>query len=78
MITAFQDGIFLKDQEVVKNKDAPKAPPNPLTDPGGMDQMMNMLKGNMVMIVPQTLIMSWINFFFTGFILSKSQCGCFK
>ncbi|KAK9472127.1 integral membrane protein DUF106-domain-containing protein [Dipodascopsis tothii] len=71
LIQAFKDGEFLKDPDAVKNKDAPKAPPNPLTDPGGMDQMMNMLKGNMVMIVPQTLIMSWINFFFTGFILMK-------
>ncbi|KAK9383989.1 integral membrane protein DUF106-domain-containing protein [Kockiozyma suomiensis] len=68
---AFKDGIFLKDQEAFKNKDEPKQPANPLAEPGGMDQMANMLKGNMVMIVPQTLLMSWINFFFSGFILMK-------
>ncbi|KAK9236747.1 integral membrane protein DUF106-domain-containing protein [Lipomyces kononenkoae] len=71
LIQAFKEGVFLKDQEALKNKDEPKAPPNPLSDPGGMDQMMNMLKGNMAMIVPQTLLMSWINFFFSGFILMK-------
>ncbi|KAK9479766.1 integral membrane protein DUF106-domain-containing protein [Lipomyces japonicus] len=71
LIQAYKDGVFLKDQDAVNNKDQAKTPPNPLTDPGGMDQMMNMLKGNMVMIVPQTLLMSWINFFFSGFILMK-------
>jgi len=42
-----------------------------MTDPAGMDQMMNMLKGNMAMIVPQTLIMGWINAFFSGFVIMK-------
>lgn len=44
---------------------------NPMSDPAGMDQMMNMLKGNMAMIVPQTLIMGWINAFFSGFVISE-------
>lgn len=42
-----------------------------MTDPAGMDQMMNMLKGNMAMMVPQTLIMGWINAFFSGFVISE-------
>ncbi|KAK9463019.1 integral membrane protein DUF106-domain-containing protein [Lipomyces oligophaga] len=67
----FKEGLFLKDQDAMKNKDEPKQPPNPLSDPGGMDQMMTMVKGNMVMIIPQTLLMSWINFFFSGFIVMK-------
>ena len=64
MQTAFQKGEYLKDPE---NRGQP--PANPLTDPGGMDQMMNMMKGNMVMFIPQTVIMGWINFFFSGFVL---------
>ena len=42
-----------------------------MADPAGMDQMMNMVKGNMAMIVPQTLIMGWINAFFSGFVISE-------
>jgi ER membrane protein complex subunit 3 len=61
---AFQKGEYLKDPE---NRGKP--PANPLTDPGGMDQMMNMMKSNMVMFIPQTVIMAWINFFFSGFVL---------
>lgn len=67
MQTAFQKGEYLKDPE---NRGQP--PANPLTDPGGMDQMMNMMKGNMVMFIPQTVIMGWINFFFSGFVLRTS------
>jgi hypothetical protein len=64
---AFQRGEYLKDPE---SRGQP--PANPLTDPGGMDQMMNMMKGNMVMFIPQTVIMGWINFFFSGFVLRIS------
>ena len=64
MQTAFQKGEYLKEPE---NRGKP--PANPLTDPGGMDQMMNMMKGNMIMFIPQTVIMGWINFFFSGFVL---------
>ena len=64
MQAAFQKGEYLKDPE-----NRGKAPGNPLTDPGGMDQMMNMMKANMVQFIPQTVIMGWINFFFSGFVL---------
>ncbi|KAJ5675094.1 ER membrane protein complex subunit 3 [Penicillium maclennaniae] len=37
----------------------------------GMEAMMGMLKGNMMMMIPQTLIMSWINAFFSGFVILK-------
>ena len=33
---------------------------------------MGMMKGNMAMMIPQTLIMSWINAFFAGFVISQS------
>lgn len=34
---------------------------------------MGMMKGNMAMMVPQTLIMGWINAFFAGFVVCKSS-----
>ena len=46
-------------------------PPNPMTDPGAMDGMMGMMKNNMAMMIPNTLIMSWINAFFSGFVILK-------
>jgi len=65
LVQAFQNGTFLKEPDMKG-----KPPANPMTDPAGMDQMMNMLKGNMMMMVPQTVIMGWINAFFSGFIIS--------
>lgn len=64
---AFQSGTYLKDG----GKETTTAPPNPLTDPAAMDGMMSGMKTQMVMMVPQMVIMGWINFFFQGFVLSK-------
>jgi hypothetical protein len=36
-----------------------------------MDGMMAGMKTQMVMMVPQMVIMGWINFFFQGFVLSQ-------
>jgi hypothetical protein len=38
-----------------------------------MDGMMGMMKNNMAMIIPNTLIMSWINAFFSGYVISRLQ-----
>jgi hypothetical protein len=53
---------------VLARKAAVKVDPmkNPALDPSNMMQMM---KGNMAMMVPQIALMSWISFFFAGFIL---------
>lgn len=59
--------MFLKDPE-----NRGKAAGNPMTDPAAMEGMMGMMKGNMAMMIPQTLIMGWINAFFAGFVISKS------
>lgn len=66
---AFAEGTFLKDGP--PKSDTPTAPPNPLADPSQMDGMMAGMKTQMVMMVPQMVIMGWINFFFQGFVLSE-------
>ncbi|KAF7790912.1 hypothetical protein EIP86_001870 [Pleurotus ostreatoroseus] len=65
----FAAGTYLKDGPP-KGDEKPAAP-NPLTDPGAMDGMMSGMKTQMVMMVPQMVIMGWINFFFQGFVLIK-------
>ncbi|KAJ3973874.1 integral membrane protein DUF106-domain-containing protein [Lentinula raphanica] len=66
---AFEAGTYLKDGP--PQGDGPSAPPNPMTDPAAMDGMMAGMKTQMVMMVPQMVIMGWINFFFQGFVLIK-------
>ncbi|KAL4241436.1 ER membrane protein complex subunit 3 [Abortiporus biennis] len=66
---AFANGTYLKDGP--PKGDTPSAPPNPLTDPAAMDGMMAGMKTQMVMMIPQMVIMGWINFFFQGFVLIK-------
>lgn len=45
-------------------------PPNPL-DPAAMDGMIGMIKKQAVSFVPQSILMGWINLFFSGFVLSE-------
>ncbi|KAI0758301.1 integral membrane protein DUF106-domain-containing protein [Irpex lacteus] len=66
---ALGDGSYLKDGP--SKKDEAPAAVNPLTDPNAMDGMMSGMKTQMVMMVPQMVIMGWINFFFQGFVLIK-------
>lgn len=68
---AYESGAFLKAPE-----NRGQAPPNPMTDPNAMDGMMGMMKGNMAMIIPNTLIMSWINAFFSGYVISMFGNSC--
>jgi hypothetical protein len=68
-----KEGKFLADPDA-KNK--PK--PNPMSDPAMMEGMMGMMKGNVAMMVPQSLIMGWINAFFSGYVISMllpAICG---
>lgn len=44
---------------------------NPLADPNAMEGLMDNMKKQMVMMVPQMVIMGWVNFFFSGFVLSE-------
>ncbi|KAI9513194.1 integral membrane protein DUF106-domain-containing protein [Russula earlei] len=66
---AFAEGTYLKDGPP-KQGETP-APPNPLSDPAAMDGMMAGMRTQMVMMVPQMIVMGWINFFFEGFVLIK-------
>ncbi|KAI5303471.1 ER membrane complex subunit 3, partial [Ascosphaera atra] len=66
LVAGFKNGAFLKDPDA-----RGQGPPNPMADPAGMDQMMGMLKGNMMMMIPQTVIMGWINAAFSGFVILK-------
>jgi len=68
LVAAYNDGKFLADPEA---RGKPKA--NPMGSPEMMEGMMGMMKGNVAMMVPQTLIMGWINAFFAGFVLCKSS-----
>jgi len=66
---AFAAGAFLRDGP--PTSETSSTPPNPLSDPAAMDGMMAGMKTQMVIMVPQMIIMGWINFFFQGFVLIK-------
>ncbi|KAF8842243.1 transmembrane protein [Paxillus ammoniavirescens] len=66
---AFKSGTYLKDGP--PKGDSASSALNPLSDPAAMDGMMAGMKTQMVMMVPQMVIMGWINFFFQGFVLIK-------
>ncbi|CAB88233.1 hypothetical protein POMI540_0453 [Schizosaccharomyces pombe] len=66
LIESLKSGKYLKPVD----PNAPKAA-NPLMDDKTLEGLMESMKGNMLMVVPQTIIMTWINEFFSGFILLK-------
>ncbi|KAK0322745.1 hypothetical protein LTR82_006202 [Friedmanniomyces endolithicus] len=62
-----KEGTLLADGPEGKGK----GKPNPLSDPAMMEGMMGMMKGQVAMMVPQSLIMGWINAFFSGYVIMK-------
>jgi hypothetical protein len=46
---------------------------NPLADPAQMEGMMDGMKKQAVMMIPNMVVMQWINVFFSGFVLSTSR-----
>ncbi|EPY53102.1 eukaryotic protein [Schizosaccharomyces cryophilus OY26] len=66
LVDALRSGKYLKPAD-------PNAPKNlnPMMDDKTLETLMESMKGNMLMVVPQTIIMTWINEFFSGFILLK-------
>jgi hypothetical protein len=65
---AFAAGVFLKDGP--QSTDA--NPGNIFTDPAALEGMTAGMKTQLAVMVPQMIIMGWINFFFQGFVLSES------
>ncbi|KAJ2722271.1 hypothetical protein GGI07_003417 [Coemansia sp. Benny D115] len=63
---AYEQGTYLKNKASKEQSAA-----NLMADPKNMEVMMDGMKKQMMGIVPQTLIMGWIQFFFSGFILIK-------
>lgn len=62
----------LKEKEAkAKEQAALDVPANPLNDANLSDQMGNLMKGNLANFIPQTLIMAWVNYFFSGFVIMK-------
>ncbi|KAI3632075.1 hypothetical protein MIR68_009911 [Amoeboaphelidium protococcarum] len=59
-------------QKQKDDDDQSQTPPlNPMGDPAQMEVMMEGMKKNMVMMVPQMIMMGWISYFFAGFIIVK-------
>lgn len=69
IVKEFKEGKHLKDGP--ESREKPSVPGGAMADPANRDNMLNMMKGNMMMIIPQTLIMGWINAFFAGFVILK-------
>lgn len=70
-IDTARSGAFLADPD-----SKGKGKPNPMSDPAMMEGMMGMMKGNVAMMVPQSLIMGWINAFFSGYVISMATSIC--
>lgn len=76
---AYREGVFLSKSTAPagdgtgqgKENAAPEMA-NPL-DPAAMDGMIGMLKKQAVMFIPQSILMGWVNLFFSGFVLSQSS-----
>ncbi|KAI7853130.1 integral membrane protein DUF106-domain-containing protein [Circinella umbellata] len=70
---AYENGRYLKNSDAGNNNNnnTPTTPPNPMTDPDMMEGMMESMKKQLTNMVPQMLIMGWINFFFKGFVVIK-------
>lgn len=63
--------ILISDLHALMDKGNTSDDDTAATDPMAMEGMMNMMKSNMAMMIPQTLIMGWINAFFAGYVISK-------
>lgn len=80
LMEAYSEGFYLsKKKSMAGDEDGvgqPEVAPNPL-DPAAMDGMIGMLKKQAVMFIPQSILMGWINLFFSGFVLSEPALSLF-
>ena len=63
------DGSYL-DPEAKRVTSPDEMPESPVND-AMMENLMDQAKRSLLMMVPQTVIMGWVNFFFTGFVLIR-------
>lgn len=61
------------ENEYLKIKKDPDTVVNPIEDPNTISNVKDMLIKYMASIVPQTIIMIFINFFFSGLIIGKRR-----
>lgn len=64
LIEALRSKAYLKDPESANQ-------PQNITDLGNLEHMTQMMQGNMIMLIPNMILMAYINHFFSGFILLK-------
>jgi hypothetical protein len=67
---AARRNTLIKDYLTQAKKKDPMAAMAQMQDP---DMMTNMMKQNMVMIVPQIAMMGWVSHFFAGFVVGDSH-----
>lgn len=70
-IEGVKDGKFLAEPEL-----RGQAKQMSISDPAMMEGMMGSMKGQVAMMVPQSLIMGWINAFFSGYVISEYLSEC--
>jgi hypothetical protein len=70
LTTAFQAGEYLKNKNGKQNGESGD-PLQGMPDPKQMEVVMDGLKKNMGMMIPQMIIMGWVNYFFSGFVIVK-------
>jgi hypothetical protein len=63
LMAAFKDLKYLSNKNINAQ--------NPMSDPQSMQSSIDMMKNNMLMFIPQSLLMAWISYFFSGFIICK-------
>lgn len=68
--SSYVSGTYLKPKETEGKSDGESEAPNPL-DPAQLDGMMDMVKKQAVGFLPQTVLMYYINSFFSGFLLTR-------
>uniref|UniRef100_A0A060T0E3 ER membrane protein complex subunit 3 n=1 Tax=Blastobotrys adeninivorans TaxID=409370 RepID=A0A060T0E3_BLAAD len=70
LIENMKNNAYLADPKSA-TADTTQQAANMLQDPKALENMMNGMKGQISMVVPQTLMMGWINAFFAGFVLMR-------